>query len=100
METQIWRTYKEQGVMVFGMDVDETQSVVEDFINEFQITFPVLLATGNLQNQYELARNTVAPYPRDFIMVCQRMAVFSSEKEYPTMDGRLFAGRVGQGWWG
>ncbi len=54
--------------MVFGMDVDETQSVVEDFINEFQITFPVLLATGNLQNQYELARNTVAPYPRDFII--------------------------------
>ena len=68
MQTQIWQTFQDQDVIVFGMNVDEAESVVEDFINEFGITFPVLLATAALQNQYELASNSVAPYPRDFII--------------------------------
>ena len=68
METNIWQTFQDQDVIVFGINVDETESVVEDFINEFQITFPVLLGTAALQNQYELASNSVAPYPRDFII--------------------------------
>ncbi len=68
MQTQIWQTFQDQDVIVFGINVDEAESVVEDFINEFQITFPVLLGTAALQNQYELASNSVAPYPRDFII--------------------------------
>ena len=68
METQIWQTFQGQDVIVFGINVDETESTVEDFINEFGITFQVLLGTAALQNQYELASNTVAPYPRDFII--------------------------------
>ena len=68
MQTQIWQTFQDQDVIVFGMNVDEPESTVEDFINEFGITFPVLLATASLQNQYELASNSVAPYPRDFII--------------------------------
>jgi len=68
VETQIWQTFQDQDVIVFGINVDEPESTVEDFINEFGITFPVLLGTTALQNQYELARNTVAPYPRDFII--------------------------------
>ena len=68
MQTQIWQTFQDQDVIVFGINVDETGSVVQDFINEFGITFPVLLGTAALQNQYELASNSVAPYPRDFII--------------------------------
>ena len=79
MQSQIWEKFKDQNVIVFGMNVDEPESVVQAFINEFGITFPVLLAPGSLQNQYALASNSVAPYPRDFIIGRDGLFAYASD---------------------
>lgn len=80
METQIWQKYKDRGVIVLGINVDEPVSVVEAFIRQFQLTYPVLLGTNQLKTQYELTGSHVSPYPRDFIIGKNGLIAYAADE--------------------
>jgi len=83
METQIWQKYKDRGVIVLGINVDEPASVVEAFIRQFQLTYPVLLGTNQLKTQYELTGSHVSPYPRDFIIGKNGLIAYAADEFDP-----------------
>jgi hypothetical protein len=83
METQIWQKYKDRGVIVLGINVDEPVSVVEAFIRQFQLTYPVLLGNSQLQNQYNLAGSHVSPYPRDYIIGKNGLIAYAADEFDP-----------------
>lgn len=83
METQIWQQYKDRGVIVLGINVDEPLSVVEAFVRQFQITYPILLGNSQLQNQYNLAGSHVSPYPRDYIIGKNGLIAYAADEFDP-----------------
>ena len=49
MET-LWQEFKDRNVVLLGVNIDEPESVVEDFVKEFSLTYPVLLGNTSLKN--------------------------------------------------
>jgi len=83
MEEQFWQAYKDKNVIVFGIADNENINVVENFINHFKLTFPVLLDYSNLKNKYAIAGTHVSPYPRNFIIGRDGTIAYASDEYDP-----------------
>ena len=75
METTIWQEYQEDNIIMLGIINTSNQSLIDGFIEENSITFPILFdpgSTGGVQggDTYEdyYMPNDGSPYPRDFIV--------------------------------
>ena len=75
METTIWQEYQEDNIIMLGIINTLNQSLIDGFIEENSITFPILFdpgSTGGVQggDTYEdyYMPNDGSPYPRDFIV--------------------------------
>ena len=91
MET-LWQTYKDRQVTLLGVNIDEPESVVEDFVNEFRLTYPVLLGDSQLKNRYNIAGRHISPYPRDYIVGRDgRIAYASSEFDPEEIENVILA---------
>ena len=67
METSLWQTYRDQGLVVLGVS-DESIPTIEQFVNDQGLTFPVLRDNrGSVYNQYSISGG-LSPYPRDYII--------------------------------
>ena len=75
METTIWQTYQNDGVIMLGIINTSNQNQIDNFVEENSITFPILfdpgssggVQGGNTYDDYYLP-NDGSPYPRDFIV--------------------------------
>ena len=75
METTIWQTYQDEGVIMLGIINTSNQNQINSFIEENSITFPILFdpgSSGGVQggdtyDDYYMP-NDGSPYPRDFIV--------------------------------
>ena len=75
METSIWQTYQDDGVMMLGIINTSHQTQINSFVVENSITFPILfdpgspggVQGGNTYDDYYMP-NDGSPYPRDFIV--------------------------------
>ena len=75
METTIWQEYQNENVTVLGLINTSDQSLINNFVAENSITFPILFdpgSSGGVQggdtyDDYYMP-NDGAPYPRDFIV--------------------------------
>ena len=75
METAIWQTYQDEGVIVLGIINTSNQNQINTFIEENSITFPIVydpgssggVQGGNTYDDYYMP-NDGSPYPRDFII--------------------------------
>jgi hypothetical protein len=68
LETTIWQTYQSDGVMVFGINRLEDPETVRNWVEQFGVTFPVLLdTTAQVYIDY-LITGCSTPFPRDFII--------------------------------
>jgi len=75
METAIWQTYQDEGVIMLGIINTSNQGQIDNFVVENSITFPILFdpgSSGGVQggdtyDDYFLP-NDGSPYPRDFIV--------------------------------
>ena len=75
METTIWQEYQEDNIIMLGIINTSNQSLIDGFIEENSITFPILFdpgSAGGVQggDTYEdyYMPNDGSPYPRDFIV--------------------------------
>ena len=75
METTIWQEYQNDNVTVLGLINTSDQSLINNFVAENSITFPILFdpgSSGGVQggdtyDDYYMP-NDGSPYPRDFIV--------------------------------
>ena len=75
METTIWQTYQNEGVIMLGIINTSNQNQINSFVEENSITFPILFdpgSSGGVQggdtyDDYYMP-NDGSPYPRDFII--------------------------------
>ena len=75
METAIWQSYQDYGVILLGIINTSNQNQIDNFISENSITFPILfdpgspggVQGGNTYDDYYMP-NDGSPYPRDFII--------------------------------
>jgi hypothetical protein len=75
METIIWQEYQNENVTVLGLINTSDQSLINNFVAENSITFPILFdpgSSGGVQggdtyDDYYMP-NDGSPYPRDFIV--------------------------------
>jgi len=75
METAIWQTYQDEGVIMLGIINTSNQAQINTFVVENSITFPILfdpgspggVQGGDTYDDYYMP-NDGSPYPRDFIV--------------------------------
>ena len=75
METAIWQSFNHNDVIVVGISNTNNQNVINNFVAENSLSFPVLFdpgSSGGVQggNTYDLyyMPNDGSPYPRDFVI--------------------------------
>ena len=75
METAIWQSFNHNDVIVVGISNTNNQNIINNFIAENSLSFPVLFdpgSSGGVQggNTYDLyyMPNDGSPYPRDFVI--------------------------------
>ena len=70
IEHSIWQSYKDSGVVVWGIAANETQTTVENYVEQLGITFPILLdVDGSVNAQYsQQSAFPTAAYPQDWII--------------------------------
>jgi hypothetical protein len=75
METAIWQNFDSNEVMVVGISNTNNQNIINNFVSENSLTFPVLYdsgSSGGVQggDVYDLyyMPNDGSPYPRDFVI--------------------------------
>ena len=75
METVIWQEYQDDGLIFLGIINTSNQNMINNFVEENNITFPILFdpgSPGGVQggDTYDLyyLPNDGSPYPRDFII--------------------------------
>ena len=75
LETSIWQAYQDDGVQFIGVSNTNNQNIINNFVNENSLSFPILYDTGSpggvqggdVYNLYYMP-NDGSPYPRDFII--------------------------------
>ena len=66
-ETSIWQVYQVEDMVILGVNVAEEFDVVENFVETFGITFPVLLdETGEVYFTY--TNSGLSPFPLDYVI--------------------------------
>ena len=75
MESAIWQNYDESEVLLVGISNTNNQNIIDNFIEENSLTYPILFdsgSSGGVQggDTYDLyyMPNDGSPYPRDFII--------------------------------
>ena len=75
METTIWQAYQNDNVTLLGLINTSNQELIDNFVAENSITFPILfdpgssdgVQGGDTYDDYYMP-NDGSPYPRDFIV--------------------------------
>ena len=75
METTLWQSFDQDEVIVVGVSNTNNQNVINSFVAENSLTFPIIYDTGSsggvqggdIYDLYYMP-NDGSPYPRDFII--------------------------------
>ncbi len=97
METRVWQAYKDRNVVLLGVNIDEPAAVVEDFINQFKLTYPVLLGNSPLKASYNIAGTYVSPFPRDYIIGSNGRIIYAGDEFDPEEIGRVISEDLNSG---
>ena len=87
METTIWQAYQNENVTVLGLINTSDQSLINNFVAENSITFPILydpgssggVQGGDTYDDYYMP-NDGSPYPRDFIVDIQGILQYANNE--------------------
>jgi len=87
METAIWQNFDQNEVLFVGISNTNNQNVINDFVAENSLTYPILFdpgSSGGVQggNTYDLyyMPNDGSPYPRDFIIDQQGIIAYANNE--------------------
>ena len=81
LEVSIWQAYKHESVRVLGIS-SQPESVINRFIIDQGITFPVLRDNKGVYSDYNFGA-AISPYPRDFVVDQNGIIRFASTEYDP-----------------
>lgn len=67
IDAVIYQKYKEQGVLVYGVHGGEPAFMLEDFLEQTGVSYPLIKDQGTL-NQFSFPPGVGYPYPRDVVI--------------------------------
>jgi len=75
METAVWQSFNHDEVIVVGISNTNNQNIINNFVTENSLSFPILFDTGSpggvqggdIYDLYYMP-NDGSPYPRDFVI--------------------------------
>ena len=67
IEDAIWSDLQGQGVLVFGIHPGDPESLVQDFIEQTGVTYPIV-RDQSTRGLYAYPPGTNFPYPRDVVV--------------------------------
>ena len=75
METAVWQSFNHDEVIVVGISNTNNQNIINNFVMENSLSFPILFDTGSpggvqggdIYDLYYMP-NDGSPYPRDFVI--------------------------------
>ena len=87
METAIWQSYQNYGVLLLGIINTSNQNQIDNFVSENSITFPIFFDSGspggvqggNTYDDYYMP-NDGSPYPRDFIIDQEGIVAYANNE--------------------
>ena len=87
METAIWQNFNHNEVLLVGVSNTNNQNIINDFIEENSLTYPILYDSGSpggVQggDTYDLyyMPNDGSPYPRDFVVNEEGIIVYANNE--------------------
>ena len=87
METAIWQNFDQNQVILVGISNTNNSSIINDFVEENSLTFPILYdsgSSGGVQggDTYDLyyMPNDGSPYPRDFVIDQDGIIVYANNE--------------------
>ena len=87
LETSVWQNFGDENLVFAGISNTNNQNIVNNFIEENSLTFPILYdpgSSGGVQggNTYDLyyMPNDGSPYPRDFIIDQEGIIVYANNE--------------------
>ena len=87
METAIWQNFDQNQVILVGISNTNNSSIINDFVEENSLTFPILYdsgSSGGVQggDTYDLyyMPNDGSPYPRDFVINQEGAIVYANNE--------------------
>ncbi len=87
METAIWQNFDQNEVILVGISNTNNSSIINDFVEENSLTFPILYdsgSSGGVQggDTYDLyyMPNDGSPYPRDFVINQEGVIVYANNE--------------------
>ena len=87
METAIWQNFDQNQVILVGISNTNNSSIINDFVEENSLTFPILYdsgSSGGVQggDTYDLyyMPNDGSPYPRDFVINQEGVIVYANNE--------------------
>ena len=87
LETSVWQNFGNENLVFAGISNTNNQNIVNNFIEENSLTFPILYdpgSSGGVQggNTYDLyyMPNDGSPYPRDFIIDQEGIIVYANNE--------------------
>lgn len=63
---ELYAQYKDQGLVILGVSVDDDEPTLKEFVKQTPMTYPVLLAAG--QEEFLEAAGPVYGYPTSFFI--------------------------------
>jgi len=87
LETSVWQNFGDENLVFAGISNTNNQNIVNNFIEENSLTFPILYdpgSSGGVQggDTYDLyyMPNDGSPYPRDFIIDQEGIIVYANNE--------------------
>jgi hypothetical protein len=79
MEEGLWQTYKDDGVLVYGINNENIQALMI-FLEQVQITFPVIRGAPSGYTLF----GGISPFPRDYIIDPEGIVQYVATEYRPT----------------
>ena len=92
----MWQSYKDKGVVVWGIGGDDSEANLQGFSQQMGLTFPVLYDQGgsvkSMYNPGEKFTNSI--YPQDWIIgvdgtVAYVNTVYAPDEMYEILDAEI-----------
>ncbi|MBM3235956.1 redoxin domain-containing protein [Candidatus Poribacteria bacterium] len=65
---QLYKQYKEQGLVVIGISVDRNEDTVKSFVQKLKVTYPIVMSTEELLSNYRTTGEDLKTIPTTFII--------------------------------
>jgi hypothetical protein len=82
MEQTLWQAYQDEDFILFGINFNENEQTVREFVDNLGLTFPILLDSGQVYTRYRI-EFCHSPFPQDYIIDQDGIIAYKACEYFP-----------------